>query len=101
MLRALCKMLFVLACYKCQFSSNSIIIKILKMHVTNSGATTLNFKRCSKASMFRRRFSKKFLVNAIQLYSVGPEIPTIFTSGSRPREGWEPLALDYTRLSLD
>jgi len=71
------------------------------MHVTNSGATTLNFKRCSKASMFRRRFSKKFLVNAIQLYSVGPEIPTIFTSGSRPREGWEPLALDYTRLSLD
>jgi len=61
------------------------------MHVTNSGATTLNFKRCSKASIFRRRFSKKILVNAIQFYSVGPEIPTIFTSGSRPREVWEPL----------
>jgi len=27
-----------------------------------------------------------------EFYSVGPEIPTIFTSGSRPREVWEPLA---------
>ena len=45
------------------------------MHVTNSGATTLNFKRCSKASIFQRRFLKKILVNAIQFYTVAPEIP--------------------------
>jgi len=36
--------------------------------------------------------SKQILVHDIQLlYSVGPDIPTIFTSGSRPREVWEPL----------
>src|SRR6218665_154829 len=39
-----------------------------------------------------RRFSKQILVHVIKFYSVGPENPWIFTSGSRPREVWEPLA---------
>src|SRR6218665_3350836 len=90
MLRALCKMLFVLACYKCQFSNNSLIIKIRKMHVTNSGAATLNFKRCSKASIFRRRFPKKILVNAIKFYSVGPEIPQYLQVGRDPEKFGNP-----------
>src|SRR6218665_2370437 len=47
MLRALCKML--LFRHAINDSLITIIIKILKMHVINSGATTigLNFKRCS------------------------------------------------------
>jgi len=51
-------------------------------------------------AIFQRRFSKQILIHDIQFYSVGPEIRTIFTSGSRHREVWEPLSYMKDQLAV-
>jgi len=63
------------------------------MHVINSGAIALIsqiLNGAHKSVYFHDDFQSKFWYD-IQFYSVGPEIPTLFTNGLRPREVWEPL----------